>query len=313
MQMRVPCAFAVSVKINDSYRVGSRGGGGDWGDCPPKNYESNFIHHDFVQFRKNYLRYKAILPSIVLSEQCCGVYFISLKAVNPQMRLDYQISLQSPPLNLLAGLAPGFLMGFWTCGASKVILGVFEFQSLCSFYIQLQNLGGMAGMIIIEDDPKTMSPELDAASCPNNCVNDIPMVFQLFQYRNDEDGSFSVAQKDIKDNEAFRWERSHFSCVTLNRPVDKSKDSENFHFVNRNAIVKEGTGANSVIKTHAWSISNIAIEVSACLFKVKFSNIFPLTEIIWTENNQCPPMQLTKRFIDYPCMDHIFTHTYEYH
>jgi len=62
--------------------------------------------------------------------------------------------------------------------------------------------------------------------------------------------------------------------------VDKSKDSENFHFVNRNTIVKEGTGANSLIKTHAWSISNIAIEVSACLFKVKFSNIFPLTEII---------------------------------
>jgi len=59
-------------------------------------------------------------------------------------------------------------------------------------------------MIIIEDDSKTMSPELDAASCPNNCDNDIPMVFQLFQYRNDEDGSFSETQKEVHDNEAFR-------------------------------------------------------------------------------------------------------------
>ena len=34
--------------------------------------------HDFVQFVKQHSRYKAILPSIVLSQQCCGVYFITL-------------------------------------------------------------------------------------------------------------------------------------------------------------------------------------------------------------------------------------------
>jgi len=27
-------------------------GRSDWGDRPPKTYESNFIHHDFVQFGK---------------------------------------------------------------------------------------------------------------------------------------------------------------------------------------------------------------------------------------------------------------------
>jgi len=27
-------------------------GGGDWGDRPPKTYESNFFHHEFVQFGK---------------------------------------------------------------------------------------------------------------------------------------------------------------------------------------------------------------------------------------------------------------------
>jgi len=53
------------------------------GDLPPKSYESNFIHHDFLQFEKQHLRYKAILPSIVLSQQFCEVYFISLTVVNP--------------------------------------------------------------------------------------------------------------------------------------------------------------------------------------------------------------------------------------
>jgi len=33
--------------------------------APLKTYESNFIHHDFAQFRKEHSRYKAILPSIV--------------------------------------------------------------------------------------------------------------------------------------------------------------------------------------------------------------------------------------------------------
>jgi len=49
----------------------------------PKTFESNFIHHDFERFRKQHLRYKAILPSIVLSQQCCEVCFISLTVVNP--------------------------------------------------------------------------------------------------------------------------------------------------------------------------------------------------------------------------------------
>jgi len=39
----------------------------------PKTYESNFIHHDFAQFKKQHSRYKAILPSVVLSQQCCEV------------------------------------------------------------------------------------------------------------------------------------------------------------------------------------------------------------------------------------------------
>jgi len=45
--------------------------------APPKTYESNFFHHDFEQFGKPYSRYKAILLSIVLSQQGCEVYLIS--------------------------------------------------------------------------------------------------------------------------------------------------------------------------------------------------------------------------------------------
>ena len=86
------------------FKAGADPGGGD---RLPKTYESNFIHHDFVQFRKKHSRYKAILPSIVLSQQCCEICFISLTVVKPRMRLDYHILLKSHLLNLLTGSDPG--------------------------------------------------------------------------------------------------------------------------------------------------------------------------------------------------------------
>jgi len=48
-----------------------------------RTYESNFFHHDFEQFGKQYSRYQDILPSIVLSQQCREVYFITFTVVNP--------------------------------------------------------------------------------------------------------------------------------------------------------------------------------------------------------------------------------------
>jgi len=56
--------------------------GGDWDDRPPETYESNFFYHDFVQFGKQHWRFKAILTSIVLSQQCCEVYFMSFTVMN---------------------------------------------------------------------------------------------------------------------------------------------------------------------------------------------------------------------------------------
>jgi len=43
------------------------------GDRPPKTYESNFFSPHFVQFGKQHSQFKAILSSIVLSQQCCEV------------------------------------------------------------------------------------------------------------------------------------------------------------------------------------------------------------------------------------------------
>jgi len=48
--------------------------------APPKAYESNFFHHNFVQFGKTL--------------EC-------------ELRLECQKLLKSPPLNLRAGSAPG--------------------------------------------------------------------------------------------------------------------------------------------------------------------------------------------------------------
>jgi len=72
----------------------------------PKTYESDFIHHDFVKFGKQHLRYKAILRSIVLSQQCCEVYFISLAVVNPEWDLTANITEIAPPPNITGWIHP---------------------------------------------------------------------------------------------------------------------------------------------------------------------------------------------------------------
>ena len=57
----------------------SKGGGAI---APPKTYESNFIHHVFLpSFGIQYSRFKANLPSIVLSQQCCEVYETCLQNI----------------------------------------------------------------------------------------------------------------------------------------------------------------------------------------------------------------------------------------
>jgi len=53
-------------------------------DRPPSNtYESNFIHDDFVQFGKQHLRRMVNFTTIVSSQQCYEVYFITLAEAKP--------------------------------------------------------------------------------------------------------------------------------------------------------------------------------------------------------------------------------------
>jgi len=72
---------------------------------PPKTYESNFIHHDFVQFRKQHSRLKAILSSIVFLQQCCEVYFISLTAAKPLWHLTTKYYCNRTP-NITGWIPP---------------------------------------------------------------------------------------------------------------------------------------------------------------------------------------------------------------
>ena len=74
----------------NNWLLKDRGGSRGWLERshPLKTYESNFVHHAFVQFGKQHSHFKAILPSTVLSQQCCEAYFISL-TVEPVMNLDY--------------------------------------------------------------------------------------------------------------------------------------------------------------------------------------------------------------------------------
>jgi len=51
--------------------------------APLKTYQSNFIHHNFVQSGKQHSRHLVILSSIVLSQECCEAYFVSLTVAKP--------------------------------------------------------------------------------------------------------------------------------------------------------------------------------------------------------------------------------------
>jgi len=85
MAMKTFDTFTISRKKKSvTCAAAIEGRGGSRGAIAPfKTYESNFFHYDFVQFGKQYSRYEASLPSTVLSQQCCEVYFISPAVVNP--------------------------------------------------------------------------------------------------------------------------------------------------------------------------------------------------------------------------------------
>ena len=76
-------AWALSSLSLLSIRVDSLVTKGRIQGAIPEICESNFINHNFLQSGKQHSRYKAILPSTVLSLQCCEVYFTSLIVSKP--------------------------------------------------------------------------------------------------------------------------------------------------------------------------------------------------------------------------------------
>jgi len=65
--------FSLKEKAKNTAGAGPGGA-----TAPRKTYDINFIHNNFVQFRKQHSRYNAVLSSVVLLLQCCEVYFIFL-------------------------------------------------------------------------------------------------------------------------------------------------------------------------------------------------------------------------------------------
>jgi len=67
--------------------------------------------------------------------------------------------------------------------------------------VHFQILSGMSGMLIVEDN---VEDEISQFSCPNNCDREVQVVFQSFQYANDDDAAYTSFQKDIKDDKSNR-------------------------------------------------------------------------------------------------------------
>ena len=77
------------------------------------------------------------------------------------------------------------------------------------FHLHDKVQSGMAGLIIIDDDPWKLPKELEAASCPNHCDEDIQMVFQPLLQLKDNPGprpnrGFIELQRQINDSYRFR-------------------------------------------------------------------------------------------------------------
>jgi len=97
---------AKALNCTELLKPGVDPGGDDWGDRTSKTYESNFFLHHFVQFGKQHVRYKAILSSNVLPQQCCEICFHLSYSNEAVMRLDYLILLKSPPPSLTGWIRP---------------------------------------------------------------------------------------------------------------------------------------------------------------------------------------------------------------
>ena len=77
---RTPLAPPLATAL---VKTGANPGGAIQAIAPPKTYELTLFTMSVYNSENSIPNTRPILSSIVLSQKCCEVYFISLKVVNP--------------------------------------------------------------------------------------------------------------------------------------------------------------------------------------------------------------------------------------
>jgi len=96
-----------------------------------ETYESNFFHHDFENLEKSVRDIRPFWRPLFCHSSVVKYWLFHLfYSSEPVMRLDCQISLKSPPLNLLAGSAPACTQPFRT--TRKLFVGFKRFRCFFS-------------------------------------------------------------------------------------------------------------------------------------------------------------------------------------
>nr|XP_018667701.1 putative multicopper oxidase GMC1 isoform X1 [Ciona intestinalis] len=103
--------------------------------------------------------------------------------------------------------------------------------------IHFQNIGGLGGMLIVEDDPSLMSTELASVSCPDNCEHDVQILLQTFQYNSDEDSGYSILQREIHDYEGFRLNKINVTNSSQNLEEWLEDSSSNIKYMLVNGML----------------------------------------------------------------------------
>ncbi|XP_078492349.1 laccase-like [Ciona intestinalis] len=114
------------------------------------------------------------------------------------------ISSASPQDNVLIEIGPGESFRYEYEIDARQPVGTYWYHPHYHGSVHFQGMGGMGGLIIIEDDPATMTTELASVSCPGNCEHDVQILLQTFQYSPEERSGHSFLQREMHDDKLFR-------------------------------------------------------------------------------------------------------------
>ncbi|KAI8496596.1 hypothetical protein Bbelb_258950 [Branchiostoma belcheri] len=91
---------------------------------------------------------------------------------------------------------------------------------------------GLAGLLIVEDEPSSMSAELAAISCPNNCNKEVPMLLGNFIEYSGGGATFASVQEDIGDPFTLDDTVVTTAGVTLNAYLTDQQTGVSAYMVN---------------------------------------------------------------------------------